>query len=304
MSSKAIFGFLLGLIVIVVISTCAFTVHQSQMGLVSRFGKFAEDKNGEPTVYEPGLHFKIPVIEKIIKFDVRLQTLDRPSSPVMTNEQKNVIIDYFVKWRIKNLPKFYTSTEQGRISVAETLLSQQVDAGLQAEIGSRNIRQVVTDDREAIMKELNDRANETAQKLGIEIIDVRIKRIDLPTEVSNAVFQRMRADRFKVATENRSIGMRDAEGLRALADAESTVIESSARSEGNKVRALGDAEAANIYAKTYNQDPEFYAFYRSLDAYTNTLNSKENMLLLSPDSQFFEYFNQSKVDVPKKKNNS
>lgn len=295
MSSKTVFGFLLGLVVIVVISTCAFTVRQAQMGLVSHLGKFNKDEAGQAVAYEPGLHFKLPVVEKIIRFDMRLQTLDIPSTPIMTKEQKHLIVDYFVKWRIRDLEKFYTSTNRGRVAVAEKLLSQQIDAGLVAEIGKRTIQQVVTEDREAIMTALNLRANETvAKQLGMDIIDVRIKRIDLPTNVSNAVFQRMRASRKKVAIENRSIGMRDSEGIRALADAESVVVESSARSAGNKIRAKGDAEAASIYAKTYNQDPEFYAFYRSLNAYTNTLSSKDNVLLLSPESQFFEYFNQAK----------
>jgi modulator of FtsH protease HflC len=281
-------------VVLILGSASLFVVYEGQHALVTRFGKLkAETRGGEPVEYAPGLHMKVPGIEKVLKFDTRLRTLDIQSSRIMTVEQKEVIVDYFVKWRINNLPLYYTRTS-GQDIRAKALLTQQVNDGLRAEFGKRTIQEVVSDDRAKIMKALNEKADGEAKKLGVDVIDVRIKRIDLPDEVSISVFDRMRAERERVAKEHRSQGQARAEGIRADADAEATIMVAEAKAQSNHQRSEGDAMAAKVYADSYNKDAEFYAFYRSLLAYTQSFNSKNDVLLLTPESQFFNYFNNLK----------
>lgn len=281
-----------------------FTVREGQQAMISRLGELQKDSAGTVATYNPGLHYKVPFVERVLKFDVRLQTLekqlDEKTSRIMTGEQKEVMVDYFVKWRISNLATYYTRTG-GQFIRAERLLEQQVESGLRAEFGRRTIREVVTDDRAAIMTSLNEQTNGNAQKLGIDVVDVRIKRIDLPTKVSKAVFERMRTEREQVAKEHRAEGLAVAEGIRANADASATVIVAKARNQANETRAIGDAKASKIYADAYNQDPEFYAFFRSLAAYLRTFSGKDSTLVLSPDSQFFDYFNNSLGNTKHKK---
>lgn len=281
-----------------------FTVREGQQAMISRLGELKKDSAETVIAYEPGLHYKMPFVERVLKFDVRLQTLekklDEKTSRIMTGEQKEVMVDYFVKWRISNLATYYTRTG-GQFVRAERLLEQQVESGLRAEFGRRTIREVVTDDRAAIMTSLNEGTNANAQKLGIDVVDVRIKRIDLPTKVSKAVFERMRTEREQVAKEHRATGLAVAEGIRADADASATVIVATARNQANETRAKGDGLAATIYADAYNQDPEFYAFFRSLTAYLRTFSGKDSTLVLSPDSQFFDYFNNALGETSQKK---
>lgn len=279
-------------IVFMFVYSSAYLVYQGEHALLLRLGNIQMDANGKAYIKGPGLHFKIPFLMQAKIFDTRLQTLDIKSSRIMTAEQKDVLVDYYVKWRISNLALYFTRTG-GNPRQAALLLEQQINDGLRAEFGRRKINEVISDDRANIMDALNKQANQTAQKLGIDIIDVRIKRIDLPTEVSTAVFERMRAERERVATEHRSTGKAQAEAIRAQADANATITIATAKEAAARIRGEGDAIAAKVYADAYNQNPQFFAFYRSLDAYRKIYdkNNPNNILVLQPNSEFFKYFN-------------
>jgi membrane protease subunit HflC len=273
--------------------TSLYTVNEGEQALLLRLGKIVTNSKGEPRTFGPGLHWKTPFITQVKIFDMRLQTLDIKSSRIVTAEQKDVIVDYFVKWRISNPGLYYTRTG-GNAEQANILLEQQLNDGLRAEFGKRSISEVVSDDRTTIMDALSQQANLNAQRLGIQVVDVRIKRIDLPTEVSTAVFERMRAERERVAMEHRSTGKANAEAIRANADANVTITVATAKEAAAKIRSQGDAQAAQISSDAYSQDTGFYAFYRSLLAYKKVFsNQKNNILVLKPDSQFFKYFNES-----------
>ena len=275
------------LLLLIVIFNTLFTVREGQQALVLRLGVLQTLSNGQSDILQPGLHVRTPFISQALIFDTRLQTLDVDSSRIVTAEKKDVIVDYYVKWRITNLAQFYTRTG-GDISRAQILLEQQVNNGLRAQFGNRTISEVVSD-RSSIMQHLQEEANNSAQPLGLDVIDVRIKAIDLPPEVSVAVFERMRAERMRVAAEHRANGKSEAEAIRAGADANASVILAKATEQSAQLRALGDSKAAKIYALAYNKDPKFYAFYRSMEAYQMVFNSKDNVLVLSPNNQFFEY---------------
>lgn len=282
---------------LLLLSSCLYIVSEGEQGLTLRLGELVLDRQHKPAVSLPGLHSKLPFISQVRIFDTRLQTLDvgaadANSAPprIVTLEKKNVIVDYFVKWRIRDLALFYTRTS-GSYLKAQALLAQQLNDGLRAEFGRRTINEVVSDDRTSIMDKLRTQANLTSQNLGIEVVDVRIKRIDLPEEVSTAIFDQMRAEREQVAAEHRSQGKADAEAIRAQADANATVTVATARADAAHIRGRGDQEAAKIYADAYNKNPGFYAFFRSLQAYRNSFANKQDVLVLRPDSQFFKYFN-------------
>lgn len=268
-----------------------YIVTEGENALLLRFGKIVNNSEGTAEIKKPGIHFKLPVVYTARIFDVRLQTLDIEKSRIVTEEKKDVLVDYFVKWRINNLQRFYTSTD-GRVIRAQTLLEQKLNDSLRAEFGKRNISEVVSGERADIMGILQKAANESAAGLGIEVIDVRIKRIDLPEEVSHAVFDRMRAERQRIANEHRAEGKAEANAIRAKTDADVTVILATASSDAKKIRAKGDMESAMIYANAYDKDAEFYAFYRSLEAYSNSFQDKD-FIVLGPNSQFFKYFNKS-----------
>lgn len=294
MSPKKTLVLSLSILALLIILSCLFTIQQGSQGLVSRLGKLKHDSSDQAIVYDPGLHAKIPFIERVLKFDVRLQTLDIQASRIVTQEKKDVIVDYFVKWRIADLARYYKSTG-GQVFRAEKLLEQQVNDGLRAEFGQRTIQDVVSEDRSSIMVNLKEKAAKNGKKLGVYVVDVRIKRIDLPEEVSSKVFERMRSERERVAKEHRAEGRMKAEAMRAEADANAEIIVANAKKSANETKAEGDRLAAKIYADAYNKDPKFYAFYRSLDAYQSVFDSEKNILVLTPESQFFEYFNSSKV---------
>jgi membrane protease subunit HflC len=289
---KAIKGLELGLLIclIVAVLSCIFTVREGNQVLLLRLGKIEVDTQGKPKVYQPGIHFKLPFITQARYFDVRLQTLAIESSRIVTEEKKDVLVDYYVKWRVNNLPVYYTRTN-GDSHAAEVLLEQQINDGLRAQFGRRTIKEVVANERADIMELLRKKANQRAAELGIDVVDVRLKGIDLPDEVSAAVFERMRAERERVAAEHRSEGKAQAEAIRAQADANVTITLAKAKSEAIKLRGEGDAQAAKIYASAYNKDPKFYSFYQSLLAYGSAFKDKKDILVLSPDSQFFKYFN-------------
>ncbi|CAN5375803.1 protease modulator HflC [soil metagenome] len=281
------------LVIVVLIFTSLYTVREGQKALITHLGSLKQDRaTGKVAVKLPGLHFKIPLIEQARIFDTRLQTADIQSSRIVTAEKKDVIVDYYVKWRISNLPLYFTRTG-GSERQTEILLAQQLNDALRAEFGRRTIGEVVADDRSKIMEELLKQTNQNSQQLGLDIVDVRIKRIDLPTEVSAAVFERMRAERERVATEHRSEGKSKAEIVRATADADVTITIATAKASAAAIRASGDAEAGKIYANAYNQDAAFYAFYRSLEAYQHIFDNKKDIIVLKPDSQFFRYFNSA-----------
>ncbi len=252
--------------------------------------KLERTHDGQVEVFNPGLHFKFPFFEFAQIFDARLQTLDISSSRIVTAEKKDVIVDYYVKWQIADLPQYFISTG-GNQRIAETLLQQQVNDSLRAQFGRTSINGVVTDDRAKIMTTILQQANKGAKAFGVAVNDVRIKRIDLPSEVSNTVFSRMRAERERAATEFRSKGQANAMAIRANADATVTLTVAKAQAQAAAIRAKGLATASKIYADAFNQDPSFYAFYRSLVVYQNVFNRKSDVLVLRPNSDFLKYFN-------------
>lgn len=276
------------LLLILVATQCLYIVSERERAVLLRFGEVVEHD------VKPGIHFKLPVVNKVRIFDGRLLTLDALPQRFLTLEKKAVIVDSFVKWRIAEVEKYYTATS-GDEDVAKRLLTSRVDTGLRNEFGSRTMHEVVSGERDELMVELTAKLNNIArQELGIEILDVRVKGIDLPPEVSSSVFSRMSTEREREAREHRAKGRELAEGISADADRQKVVIEAEAYREAEKTRGEGDATAAAIYAKAYGRDPEFYAFYRSLNAYKKTFGSGNDLLVLDPKSDFFRYLNSSK----------
>ena len=261
-----------------------FIVDERQLAIKFRLGEIVDSD------YAPGLHFKAPwPINNVRKFDKRILTLDTQPERFLTNEKKNVSVNFFVKWRIRSPALFYTSF-MGDERQAGLRLMQIIKNGLQLEFDQRTIRQVVSDDRSQMMTNLTTKGNEEVEQFGIEIVDVRIKQIELPPDVRTSVFQRMRAERERIAAEHRAQGEEAAKGIRAVADRERTVLLAEAERDAEVMRGEGDARATDIYGKAYNQDTEFYDFYRSMNAYRSSLANKNDVLVLEPDSEFFKYF--------------
>ncbi|KTC65388.1 HflC protein (plasmid) [Legionella adelaidensis] len=280
----------LGFFVLLLLITSVFTITQGQHGILLRLGRLVEDTDSKQVkVVNPGLHFKLPFIEKVRVFDTRIQTLDIKSSRIVTREKKDVIVDYYVKWRIDNIPQYFKSTGGNELK-AETLLEQQLNTSLRAQFGKRTISDVVSGGRDDLMVVLRDRAEQQAGQLGIHVVDVRIKGIELPENTSNAIYQRMRAHMQQIANRHRADGHAEAEAIQARADAMVTVVLAKARSEGQKIRAQGQAKAAAIYAEAYDKNKDFFAFYRSLKAYEGSFNQKQDILVLDQSSEFFNYF--------------
>lgn len=279
-------------VAVLVGSASLFTVPETQRALVVRLGKLDRDSSGEVHVRDPGLHLKVPFVTVVRYFDSRLQTLELKDARIVTKEKKDVIVSSFTKWRIDDFSKFYKATN-GNMQRAGELLGPKVSDALRAEFGKRTIKEVVSGERMNIMELLQEAIDKNAESIGVSVIDMRIKRIDLPTEVSESVFDRMRAEREQAATQHRADGKREAEKIRATADKE--VIEILARADrtAKKLRGEGDAEAASIYAKAYTQDAEFFTFYKSLNTYVESFRNKDDLLVLSPDNDFFRYFKQS-----------
>jgi len=265
---------------------CVFTVNQTEKAIKFRLGEIVKDD------YEPGLHFKLPFINNIKKFDARIQTMDAKPERFLTAEKKNVIVDSFVKWRIDNVAAFYT-TVAGDIDQANLRLDQIIKDAFRSEFSKRNIRQLVSTDRNAIREILIKNSKIVAANFGLEIIDVQVMRIDLPPEVSSSVYRRMEAERERVAREFRSQGAEAAERIRADADRQRVVTLANAFRDAEKLRGEGDATSAEIYATAYGADTEFFTFYRSLNAYKKTF-SNSSIMVLDPDSDFFQYFNKQK----------
>lgn len=270
-----------------------FTVHETQRAIVLRLGKIELTADGQPKIISPGIHFKVPFIDNVRYFDTRLQTLSIESSRILTHEKKDMIVDLFVKWRINDLPAYFTRTG-GDKRKAERLLQEQVGDGIRAEFGKRTVREVVSGERQEIMDRLQVEANRRAKEFGLEVVDARIKRIDFPPEVSEKIFERMRTERQRVATEHRAHGRSKAEIVRAESDARVTILLAQAQEKSRRIRGEGDALAAAIYGKAYSADPEFYRFYRSLEAYRETFVADRDILVLKPEGQFFDYFARAK----------
>lgn len=273
----------LGLFVFAILSMSLFTVDQRQHALVFQLGEV------KGQISEPGLHLKIPLIQNVRYFDKRILTLDT-SEPerFITSEKKNVLVDLFVKWRIVD-PKLYYISVGGDETRAKTRLEQTVNAGLREEFGKRTVHEVVSGERDKIMDEMRNKADLDARKIGVQIVDVRLKRVDLPAEVSESVYRRMEAERKRVANELRSQGGAEAEKIKADADKQREVILAEAYRDAQKIKGEGDAKASAIYAQAFGQSPEFYAFYRSLEAYRGTFRSKSDVMVIEPNSDFFKY---------------
>ncbi|WP_341502089.1 protease modulator HflC [Gallaecimonas sp. GXIMD4217] len=284
---------LLALVAFAALSS-VFVVHEGQRGIVLRFNKAERSpETGEPVIYEPGLHFKVPLIEKVKRLDARIQSLEGEQDRFVTSEKKDLIVDSYVKWRIKDFGNFYLKTNQGNTQVAENLLKRKINNGLRSEFGTRTITDIVSGERDEVMKEALEQVAESALDLGIEVVDVRVKQINLPTEVSNSIYDRMRAERQAVAKKHRSEGKEKAEIIRADVDARVTVMLADAERKARTLRGEGDAEAAAIYANSFSANPDFYGFLRSLDAYRNSFTNKNDVLVLKPDSDFFRYMKSS-----------
>ncbi|WP_373018681.1 protease modulator HflC [Thiomicrorhabdus sp.] len=267
-------------------SSSVFVVNQWETAVVLRLGEIVK------TDVKPGLHFKTPFINNVRTFDARIQTLDSAPERFLTSEKKNLEVDSFVKWRISDVEKFYT-TMNGDNRLAGLRLGQIVKDGLRAEFGNRTVKEVISGERVEIAQKIKDTTAKAANEFGIEISDVRIKRIDLAKDVSESVYRRMEAERNRVAKDLRSKGAEAAERIRADADRQRVVILAEAYSEAEILRGQGDAKAAEIYAKAYNKDAEFYSFYHSLNAYQKSFKDKSDILLVDPNSDFFKYFNGS-----------
>jgi len=283
---------IIALLFVLVVSS-VFVVFEGQRGIVFEFSKIKRDATGDMKVYEPGLHFKYPFINSVKKIDARIQTLDEAPDRFVTSEKKDLMVDSFVKWRIVDFSTYYLRTS-GSIDNARALLKQKVNNGLRTEFGSRTITEIVSGDRDAIMEKALVSAKSSREDLGIEVIDVRIKAINLPTEVSASIYDRMRAERTAVAKEHRSQGQEQSEIIRATIDAKVTVMLAEAQKQAFEIRGSGDALAAKVYADAYSQDKDFYKFFRSLEAYEKSFNSKSDIMVVKPDSEFFNFLKNAK----------
>ena len=281
-------------LLVLLASGSLFAVKEGERAIVIQFGKVQrDDDTGDTKVFEPGLHFKLPFIDSVRVLDARIQTLDGSPDRFVTSEKKDLIVDSYVKWRIDDFARYYLSTGGNKLQ-AEALLKQKVNNGLRSEFGTRTIAQIVSGERSALMNQAMEQASTSSDELGIEIVDVRVKQINLPTEVSNSIFQRMRAERAAVAREHRSEGQEQAEVIKANIDAKVTVMLADAERNARQLRGEGDAIAAQIYADAYSQNADFYSFLRSMDAYKKSFNSKQDVMVIAPDSDFFKSMNQSK----------
>ena len=276
-------------LVFVLLTQSIFVVKETERAVKLRFGEIVEYD------VEPGLHFKVPVVNTVRKFDARILTLDAAPQSYLTSEKKALTVDSFVKWRVSDVAKYYT-TSGGDEERLRRLLIQRVDAGLRNEFGSRTVKEVVSGQRDELMDKLSNQLNLIAKdELGVEVIDLRVKKIDLPPEVSESVFNRMRTERERLAKELRAQGNEVAEKIRATADKDKTIILADAYREAEEIKGNGDATATATYANAYSKDPEFYDFTRSLKAYESTFESKSDILLINPDSDFFKYLDDSKA---------
>lgn len=277
---------ILGVVIVLISSSSLYTVNETELAIKLRFGEIVAVET------KPGLKFKTPIANNIVKFDKRIQTLDAPPERFLTGEKKNVIVDSYVKWRIVDAEQFYKSTG-GSHSLTNDRLTQIIRAGLKSEFSKRTIVEVVSGERSEIMANITKSAKKDVSEFGITIVDVRIKRIDLAKKVSNSVYRRMQSERQRVAKEFRSKGAEEAEIIRATADKERSIILANSYRDSQKIRGEGDAISANNYAEAYNKNKSFYSFYRALESYKKSFSKQNDILVLNPNTEFFRYFNPS-----------
>lgn len=263
-----------------------FTVNERERALKLQFGKVVEAD------YDPGLHFKIPVVQDVRKFPRRILTIEDSPDRVFTAEKKALKVDFFVKYQIVDAVRFYTSTG-GNVDFAETRLAEIIKNAVVTEFGKRTVSEAISAERAALMRDMLETASATAEDLGVRLVDFRVKQVELMDEVRNAVYEQMNEERRRVAEELRSSGRAEAERIEAEADRQRTIILADANRESEKIRGAGDAQAAAIYASAYNKDPEFYAFYRSINAYKRSMGKSNDLLILDPGNEFFQYLNRS-----------
>jgi len=272
-----------GIALLILAALSLFIVDQRQNAIVLRLGAIVDVKK------EPGLYWKIPLLDTVNFFDTRILTFDsQEPERFLTSEKKNVLVDLFVKWRIVDVRQYYVSVK-GSEAAAQTRLAQTILSSLRDEFGNRTVHDVVSGERDKIMSLMRDRANDDAKTIGAQVVDVRLKRVDLPQEVSESVYRRMEAERKRVANELRSTGSAESEKIRADADRQREVILAEAYRDAQRIKGEGDARAASIYARAYEQNAEFYAFYRSLEAYRQSFRNRSDLLVLDPSSEFFKY---------------
>lgn len=287
MSNKSLFALIGSVVLALLLWSSLYIVSQTEKAVLLQFGRIVEAD------VQPGLHFKIPFVNQVRKFDARLLTLDSPTQRFLTLEKKAVMVDAFAKWRVADAERFYTATS-GMKQIADERLSRRLEAGLRDQFGKRTLNEVVSGERDALMADITASLNRMASKeLGIEVVDVRVKAIDLPKEVNRSVFERMSTEREREAREHRAKGAELAEGIRADADRQRRVLLAEAYREAEETRGDGDARAASIYAKAFSQDQEFFAFHRSLQAYRESFSNKSDVMVLDSDSDFFRYLDKS-----------
>ncbi|MBF0265446.1 MAG: protease modulator HflC [Gammaproteobacteria bacterium] len=288
--------FIIAIFIFVIVSIGSasfFTVNETEKALMFQWGKIVRSD------FEPGFHMKIPFMNNVRKFDARIQSFDARPQRYLTLEKKNVIVDSFIQWKIDNVKEYYTSM-RGNVGNAQDRISTIISEGLLAEFGKRNMHEVISGERKEIMDKINISANKIISEFGISIVDVRIKRIELPPEVSLSVYQRMESERQRIAKDYRSRGQEEATKIRAQAEKERTIILAEAYKTAEIIRGEGDAKAAQLYAQAFDADKEFFTFYRSLNAYKNSFSNQSDVMVLSPDSDFFSYFKQANGSIPAK----
>lgn len=287
MSTKINFLIALAAVALFIVSGSFYIVNETQRGVMVQFGEVIN-----PDI-KPGIHWKIPIIQNVKYFDGRLQVLDAQPGEFLTSEKKRLIVDSFIVWRIKDVERYYIRT-QGEDAAARALMGPRVNDGLKNKIAERTLHQVVAVERDQIMENLRQELDDiVGDELGIEVVDIRIKRVEFSKEVSETVYQRMRSERNRDAADHRARGREIAEGIKAEADKEERIIIAEAYRDAEKVRGDGDAKAANIYAQAYGKDAKFYEFYRSLNAYKTSFANKSDLMVIDPDSEFFNYMNKS-----------
>ena len=287
MSNKSMLGIVVIVILGVLGSSAVYVVDEREKAIVFQFGEIVSSSE------KAGLYFKLPVINNVSFFDSRIQTMDADPQLFLTKEKKNLVVDSFVKWRVRNARDFYTKLG-GLAANARNRLAQRVNDALRQEFGNRSVQQVISGDRAEIMNTVRKNIDSEINSLGIEVVDVRLKRVDLDPDISERVYQRMEAERSRVAKDLRARGAEEAERIRADADRERAVTLANANREAEEIRGEGDAQATRIYAEAYQRDREFYRLYRSLNAYRATFDSADNLLVIEPNSEFFQYFKQAK----------
>lgn len=287
MGSRLNFLIVIFIVGVFVARATIFTVDEREHALKFRFGEIVQSD------YEPGIHFKIPFVNNVMKYPNRILNYDQSEEKFLTGEKKNLIVDYFITWRIVDAGQYYRAAGGDEIFALERL-SAIVKEGIKAQFSQRTVQEVVSAERSELMEGMLVQARESAPALGIEVVDVRVMRIDLSDEVSGSVYSRMQQERARVASQLRAEGAEDATRIQAEADRESTVILAEAYRDGERIRGEGDAVAANTYAQAYTQNAEFYSFYRSMQAYRQSLGREQDVLVLDPSSEFFQFLLQER----------